>query len=231
MEKGLGSGITSPAAANCARPPNPEERDWRSPENIDAQMAAFTRLIGATFACELSHVIAFQFGAQAARNRLPGKYAVPASPKADSGDSGPAHHPWTHQGASAEKTEALRTFTRFYAEQVAHLLDELENTRDAHGAPLLDSTLVVWASELGGNERNRDAHQTGSLPVMLFGHGQGTFKTGRYLRGRSGETGGGGVEAGRDMARLLVAAVRYMGVDVRTVGATGVDGPFAPIYA
>jgi hypothetical protein len=195
-------------------------------------MSAFTDLMITSLACELSHVIAFQFGGQAARLRLPDSYEVPLAPKQDSGDAGPAHHPWTHHGDSAEKTYALRAFTTFYAEQVAQVVDKLKTTNDVHGAPLLDSTLVVWASELGGNEKNQDPHQTGSLPVVLFGGRRTGMKLGRYIRGSSGDKGNGGPEAGRDMASVLVSAIHHMGLhDIKTVGATGVDGPLHSLMA
>lgn len=227
MERNLVA--AAPPSSSCTKPTNPGAKSWTSPDNCDAQMAAFVDLVAMTLACELSHVIAFQFGAQAARNRLAASYGVPTAPKADSGDSGPAHHPWTHQyDSSPEKEQALRTFTRFYSTQVARLVDRLKSTSDAAGNPLIDSTMVLCASELGGNDKSGDPHLTASLPVMVFGRGQGGFATGRYLRGKSPDAkndGPGYKEAGRDMARLLVSAMQYMGLrDVRTVGATGVDG-------
>lgn len=233
FERSLGQGSAS--LQRCTRPTAPGARDWSNPEQIDAQASAFIDLIAASLACELTRVVAFQFGGQSARNRLAGRYGVPSSPRANSGDAGPAHHPWTHQRASATKVAALKIFTTFYATQVAALVDKLKSTSDAHGRPLLDSTLVVWASELGGNAKNTDDHQTGSLPVVVFGNGQGTFKTGRYLRGKSVEaafTGGdsGQREAGRDMARLLVSVLHYMGLtNVSRVGATDVSGPLAAL--
>jgi hypothetical protein len=231
METALMSGMTG-AVSSCAKPVNPGKKDWANPENIDSQTSSFIDLMATTLACELSHVIAFQFGGQAARNRLATTYHVPSSPLTDSGDPGdigPAHHPWTHQGNSDLKTQAMQIFTTFYATQVALLIDKLKTTLDASGKPLLDSTVVLWPSELGGNENNTDFHQTGAVPVMLFGNGQGTFKTGRYLHGKTADTGSSGSgyqEAGRDMARLLVSIQQYMGLtDVNTVGATGVNGP------
>ncbi len=234
MEKNLRTGGVSAAAGMCAKPANPGAKDWPNPENIDAQTGSFIDLAATTLACELSHVIAFQFGAQGARNRLATKYAVPSSPKADSGDSGPSHHPWTHQGNSEEKKTAMKTFTSFYATQVALLVDRLKSTRDAMGKPLLDSTMVLVSSELGGSETNGDAHITGSMPVALFGGGQGMFKTGRYIHGKSpanNSNGSAGQEAGRDMARLLVSLIQYMGLsDVTTVGATGVKGRLETLH-
>lgn len=244
MELNLASVVAGGAASSCSRPPNPGPRDWPNPENIDAQMAAFIEIMAVALACELTHVVGFQFAGQGARNALAAKYGVPSSPKADSGDLGPRHHAWTHQANSPTKMEALRIFTTFYASQVALLVDKLKTTMDASGKPLLDSTLVVWVSELGGNDKNVDPHQTGMVPVVVFGRGQGLFKTGTYFRGKCPETtgfscfgpsgpcaGAAYQEAGRDMARLLVSVVQYMGLtDVRTVGKTGVTGPLISLY-
>jgi hypothetical protein len=235
MERTLVSSLNTTAASACTKPANPGPKAWTNPENIDVQSSTFIDLMATTLACELTNVIAFQFGGQAARNHLATKYGVPSSPTADSGDSGPAHHPWTHQGNSDTKTTAMRIFTTFYATQVALLIDKLKSTVDANGKPLLDSTMVLWASELGGNEQNADPHQTSSVPAVLMGNGQGTFKTGRYLHGKSPDIASDGSsyqEAGRDMARLLVSLAQYMGLsDVTTVGATGVNGPLTSLYA
>lgn len=237
MEKNLVEGMgVVPASGRCRKPAEPSSKDWGNPENIDEQMFAFIDLTATALACELTRVVAFQFAGMAARNRLASKYGVPSSPRANSGDSGPAHHPWTHQNPSEAKSQALRTFNLFYANQTALLVDKLKATVDARGKPLIDSTVVIWASEQGGSPRNRDHHQTGSLPVAIFGNGQGTFKTGRYIRGKSEEAvfnnqDGGQKEAGRDMARVLVSLVQYMGLqDVNRIANIDVTGPFAPLH-
>jgi hypothetical protein len=240
MELALMNSIKPPTAASCTKPNDPGAKDWANPESCDAQMAAFTSLMATTLACELSHVIAFQFGAQAARNQLASSYGVPSSPNADSGDSGPAHHPWTHQGGSAARTKALQLFTNFYSEKIALLVDKLKATTDSSGKSLLDSTVVLWIPELGSSALNQDAHRTDVLPVAMFGNGQGTFKTGRYLRGKSDPNNNGvyntdaasSTEAGRDTAKLLVSMIQYMGLtDIDTVGKTGVKGPLTSLFA
>jgi len=226
MEKNL----LAPAGAGsaCTRPAQQSDRNWTNPETRDQQVAAFTDLMAGTLACELSHLIAFQIGAQASRNRLPANYGVPSSARVDSGDSGPAHHPWTHSDDSPAKMDALRIFTTTYAEQVALLIDKLKATNDAFGKPLIDSTVVLWLSELGGSEGNQDPHLNKSVPAILFGNGQGTFRTGRYIKGLSqSSTRGAGVQA----AQLLVSIIQYMGLtDVDTVGVTLAKGPLASLY-
>lgn len=232
MEQALMSSITLPPASGCLKPNDPGAKDWANPENCDTQMDAFNALMATSLACELTHVVAFQFGAQAARNQIAARYGVPSSPMADSGDSGPAHHPWTHQGPSAARTNALKIFTTFYAEKVALLVDKLKATNDASGKRLLDSTVVLWIPELGGGPKNLDGHQNGMLPIAMFGNGQGTFKTGRYLRGKSDPSNASQYgtpedkEAGRDTARLLVSLIQYMGLsDIKNVGKMDINGP------
>jgi hypothetical protein len=240
MEMALKNGAMPGAASSCAKPADPGAKNWVEAANSDASPAAFTTLIANTLACELSHVIAFQFGAQGARNSLASSYGVPSSPLADSGDSGATHHPWTHQGRSAARTTAMRTFNLYYSEKIALLVDKLKTTIDASGKPLLDSTVVLWIPELGGAPSNQDAHQTGQLPIAMFGNGQGTFKTGRYLRGKSdpnnnhtdsGNYGDQDKEPGRDTAKILISMMQYMGLkDVNTVGKSDAKGTFPFLY-
>lgn len=222
-----------PDQSSCVKPVDPGPGDWANPEQVDEKMSAFNELIAMTLACELTHVVAFQLGSQAARNRIASSYGVPSSPVADSGDSGPAHHPWTHQPMTdPNMNAAMRIFTTFYSNQVAALIDRLKATRDASGKPLLDSTVVLWLSELGGVEGNTDAHLTSMVPAVLIGRGQGFFNVGRYLRGSSAVNAAAEAEGGREMARLLVSVIQYMGLyDVNSVGLTGVTGPWPALLA
>jgi hypothetical protein len=227
MEKAAGTSLS------CSTPTDPGENDWTNPENIDAQMAAFTDLMALTLVCEATHVIAFQFGSQGARLRLASDYGVPSSGVVDSGDSGPAHHPWTHNSLTQGDTvEAMRIFQTFYSTKLAMLIDKLKTTVDASGSPLLDSTVVLSLSELGGTEANDyQGHITSAVPGILFGSGQGTFNTGRYIQGpSSGVSNPGDADGGRMTAELLVSVMQYMGLDVTTVGETGVSGPLDLLY-
>src|SRR5262249_33501651 len=160
-EQALTNSLNMPlAAGKCQTPASPgSSTDWTNPENVDAQMAAFVNLMTMALACELTRVVAFQFGGHAARHRLASKYGIPSSARVDSGDSGPAHHPWTHQGNNPTRAGVMRTFTTFYATQVAALVQKLKTTADGSGKLLLDSTMVVWASELGGLNGSSDFHQ------------------------------------------------------------------------
>jgi hypothetical protein len=222
-----------PAASACTVPPDPGQNatHWTNRDNMVGQTDAFWDLTAAALACELTHVVGYQFGGQAARNQLPASLGVPTAPTQDSGDSGPAHHPWTHNAHNDTKIAALRVFYRAYADGVARLIDRLKSTRDVAGQPLINSTMVLWLSEMGGFASNRDNHMTACSPVLVFG-GPNVIRGNRYLRGPSPEakTGAGVVEAGRQGARLLVSAFHHMGfTDVNTVGAANVTGPLTTL--
>jgi uncharacterized protein DUF1552 len=230
MERNLGTAIPMMPMSSCLPPQDPGANDWTNPENIDAQMNAFIALMAMALACELTHVVAFQFGGQGARNRLASSYGVPVSGTVDSGDSGPAHHPWTHNNLGTDNTHlALSIFQKFYSSKVALLVDKLKSTNDLNGKPLLDSSVVLWISELGGADNNGyEGHICSQVPIVLFGNGQHTFRTGRYLHGPSTTISTkGDVEGGQMAAQVLVSMLQYMGLPDTTVGLTEVSGPLA----
>ncbi len=71
---------------------------------------------------------------------------------------------------------------QWYANNFVHLVQRLAETPDGDGT-LLDSTLVVWACELGDG----DGHGSNNIPIVTAGNMCGTIETGRHLQfpGRS----------------------------------------------
>ncbi len=222
-------------ASSCAKPTQPAADGGTNPDTYPAQCEAFFNLTSAALSCELTRVVGFQLGGGHSRNRIASSYGVPSAPRNDSvGDQGPDHHGWTHQGSSANTLKALQLFTTYYSSQVALLVDKLKATKDASGASLFDSTVVVWCPEHGGHPNMEDPHSPAAVPIVILGKGQGMFKTGRYIKGGAPDlgTGGGYAQAGRDMGSLLVTMMHYMGLtDVMTVGATGCKGPLMSLLA
>lgn len=85
-------------------------------------------------------------------------------------------HNISHLPDSDAERVHLATRDRWMAEQLAYLVKRLAETPDGSGT-LLDSTLVLWGSELGqGN-----SHSHSNVPLVLAGHGAG-FRMGRSLR-------------------------------------------------
>jgi hypothetical protein len=219
----------------CRKPADPMGLPYQA-ENIESNMSKFIDLIAATLVCERTHVIAFQYGGQGAGLRLPSKYGV-----------GGEFHGLTHSSEpEASKHRKLGVFQSFLSTQLSRLVKTLKSTNDAHGKPLLDSTLVVCASELGNflpahAPGNDTSHPGSNVPIMVFGSGQGTFKTGRYVRGKSPERtrdvydkSPATVAAGAETARLMISVKQYMGLrgpEGSTLGNTKVVGGLDWLYA
>ena len=83
------------------------------------------------------------------------------------------HHNLSHHGQDPEKIKQLRLVEEAQLEALAGLLDKLKETAE-EGRALLDSTLVLFGSNLG----NGNSHDTKNMPMVLAGGG---FKHGQHL--------------------------------------------------
>ncbi len=87
------------------------------------------------------------------------------------------HHSLSHHQGDAAKQAKIKKINTFHVEQFAYLVGKLKAAKDANGASLLDSTMVVYGSGIGdGNRHNHD-----DLPILLAGKGGGTVAGGRHL--------------------------------------------------
>jgi hypothetical protein len=224
LEKSVNESIVN--APSCTAPTAPNttlgpEENFSQPAVRDQLVGAFSDLMALTFACDLTRVMGFSLNGPAARFAIPDRYGIPNAPLADSGDSGPQHHAWTHfYEETADKAAALGGFTRWHAESVAIILDKLKATKDAFGQPLLDSTLVLWTCELGHSEGNPiEPHPNTNIPVMLFGNGLGAVKTGRLYASAGGE------DSALELHKLFVSIIRHAGLtNIDSFGNAG-SGP------
>lgn len=189
-------------------------------EGRDAAFEAFRQMMALALVCDVTRVIGFGFAPGAARFQIPASYGVPASGVVDSGDSGAQMHAWTHQPKDLPGTlDAMKIFYTWFSEKVASLLDILVETKDADGLPLIDSTLVLWASEYGAG----GPHTNDRVPLVVFGDGCGQFKTGRQFRPE--DPGGPKTDRALPLHQLYVSIARHAGLaDVDTFGAAG-QGP------
>lgn len=213
LEKSVSSALAMPRPPACVPLEKPDtelgpDANWAAAENNDERMKAFTSLITLALACDVTRVVGFSFGSTAERFAIPSSYGIPSSAQVDSGDSGPQHHAWTHvYNEGDDKRTALRGFTRWYSEAVARLIDALKATPDANGKSLFDSTLIVWTSELGHHTSNPlEPHPNGNIPVMLFGNGLGTIRTGRFFDGQ------GRQESALTLHSLFVSLIHHVGL-------------------
>lgn len=227
VAKSLEAASTMAPKLSCAAPAKPNttlaaNANWGSAETRDEAIDAFVDLTALAFACDVTRVLGFSFGGTSARFAIPSKYMIPSSAKVDSGDSGPQHHAWTHVYTnSPEKRAALKGFTTWYSEVVARFIDKLKRTPDANGKPLMDSTLVLWTTELGhrtgGN--SLEPHPNENIPVLLFGNSGGAFKTNRFYNGN------GSREQALVLHKLFVSMIQHTGLtDIASFGNQGM-GP------
>ena len=97
---------------------------------------------------------------------------------------------------------AMLDVFRWYAEMFRYLVERLAETPDGNGS-LLDSTLVVWACELGDGA----GHNSMDIPVVLAGNLCGAIETGRHLE-----------YYGRSTNDLLVSILNAFGYDDQRYG-------------
>jgi hypothetical protein len=113
------------------------------------------------------------------------------------------HHSLSH--AATENIQQVEEYVqceRWYAEQFANLITLLKNRPDPEtGGSLFDSTLVVWAQELGDGRM----HTCTDVPFVLSGGG--AFETGRFLD--VGST---------NHSHLLVSIAQSFGIPYSTFG-------------
>ncbi len=89
------------------------------------------------------------------------------------------HHTLSHMDDG--NTSGVASFVaceRWFAAQLAYVLEQLQAMEDPEtGAPMLDTTLVLWAKELGDGRM----HTCTDVPWVIAGNAGGFFTTGRYL--------------------------------------------------
>ena len=88
------------------------------------------------------------------------------------------HHDLSHHQGNQERIAKIARINRWYSEQFARFLQDLESTRDVDGNSVLHNTRIVYGS--GNADANRHSHD--NLPVILAGGGGGQLNPGRYVR-------------------------------------------------
>lgn len=112
------------------------------------------------------------------------------------------HHLLSHAGDTDNASQnKLIAINRWFAEELAYLMQRLDEIPESDGSTLLDNTLIVWGNGLGkGN-----IHSQTQIPFVLAGGAQGYFKMGRSLS-----------YIDRLNNRLLVSICHYMGLQGQT---------------
>ena len=182
----------------CGAPDEPDRLDKDTNDNTPALLDAQSALAVTALACGMTKVATVQLS----------HTVSPVVFNWVGNDEG--HHSLSH--ASDQQVAQVAQFIdaeRWCAAQFGALLDRLRATEDPDGGgSLLDSTLVMWAKEMGDSR----AHVCLDVPFVLAGGG---LQGGRYLH-----------HDGVPHSRLLVSLCHQLGVDVETFGdpSTSVGG-------
>jgi hypothetical protein len=112
------------------------------------------------------------------------------------------HHTVSHHSDGANYPNQYRAISKWYADQFAYFLGRMKTTNDAFGKPLLDSSLIVFGSDISDG----NAHNHTNLPIVFAGKGNGTVTTGRVLA------------ANAPIANLWIAMANRMGTNITTFG-------------
>jgi hypothetical protein len=135
------------------------------PDMIDA----FAVMMGAALKCGLTRIASLQFGYGG------GKWACGWLKINVNHHDNIAHRDITDTGTD-QISQYVTTINQYYASVVQKLALDLNSTPDGSGT-LLDSTLVIWANELG-----RGDHQLTDIPMVFIGLvGNGISKGGRLI--------------------------------------------------
>ena len=84
------------------------------------------------------------------------------------------YHGLTHHNNDEDKIRDLVRLDVQHAVRLGKLLRKLRDTQDAGGAPLLDSTIVLFGSGMG----DASLHSNRNVPILVAGGG---FRHGRHV--------------------------------------------------
>jgi hypothetical protein len=114
------------------------------------------------------------------------------------------HHNLSHHGQDPAKIQQLELIERAEMNALSKLLASLKQKKEGD-ATLLDSTMVLFGSNLG----NSNSHDTRNLPMLLAGGG---FKHGQHLAFDT--------ENNTPMCNLFVQMLQKMGIETDEFGSS-----------
>ncbi|RKG90013.1 DUF1552 domain-containing protein [Corallococcus sp. CA049B] len=203
--------LNNSGALNCSAPEKPANTDLGDINNMPALTELHMDLIARAFACDLTRVVTMT---------IPG----PSMPwiGIDEDIHNDIAHRTDTQAEPARTEIRLRMVAvqRWYAEQVARLMDTLKSIPEG-GGTVLDNTVILWGNELG----DAAGHMNVSIPTVLAGGAGGKFRMGRMLSLRPGKdplrdwTGPGAkLEGAVPHNKLLTSIAQAFGVNVDRFG-------------
>jgi uncharacterized protein DUF1552 len=169
--------------------------DYQKPEGIptdnEQHLQLLFDLLTLAFQTDTTRIATFLI-AHDGSNRAYPKIGVPDG-----------HHDLSHHGGDESKKQKIAKINNFHASQFAYFLNKLKSVPEGDGT-LLDNCMIVY----GGGISDGNAHNHDNLPILLAGHGGGTFHSGRHVR----------LSAETPMTNLYLSLLDRMGVHAERVG-------------
>lgn len=91
------------------------------------------------------------------------------------------HHYLTHHRGQKDMIEKVTQIDRFYVDQFAWFLQQLDAVKDIDGNSLLHNSMLLY----GGGIADGNRHTHDNLPLILAGSGGGKLNPGRYYKASS----------------------------------------------
>lgn len=201
------------AGALCNSPAKSAAFDEEKNENYPKLVRVQMDLMVAALKCDLTRVISYNLTNTGGSDVV---FSWLGSEFTGAGDEFPirSHHDIAHQqGRSAAHLQRYVGVNKWYYEQFAYFIDQLNKIPEGDGT-MLDNTVVMITNVSGSN------HMAVGLPVVLVGSCGGYFKTGRLLKygGWANRAEKYWEHAGIPLNQLLVSLGNAMDVPITKFG-------------
>ena len=113
------------------------------------------------------------------------------------------HHYLTHNQRNPQLVKKVAEIDKYYLTCFANFLEKMSKIEDIDGKSLLHNSMIVYGGAIA--DGNRHSHD--NLPVILAGHGGGTFTPGRFNKAPS-----------QPMSNLFVTMLNRFGVETKSFG-------------
>lgn len=182
LERELDADPRDPAFCGVDQPPDVIQVSQRvdpygganvSPERDDEKHRRIGELhlalVKAAFRCDLTRTVTFQWSPGTNHVSFGGMWPPDAAVFK-------VHHTTSHNPETDDVREFLTRIEVWYAERAATFLQELAETEDITGRPILDTTLVPYVTEVS----HGFSHSWNDMPWLLFGGAETGLRGGQY---------------------------------------------------
>lgn len=201
LESRLAGGGSGEPTASCGAPALGAPVDFMQTANYPKIGTLQLDLLSMAFACDLTRVATIQWSRSVNGQTYPWL------------GINKGHHEISHINLTdATARSQMIAINRYYAEQLAYLIDRLKAIPEGDGT-VFDNTVIAWFVGLS----NGNSHTTDDLPIVLAGKLGGAFQTGRALS-----------FPGRSNNDLLISLMNAMGIPGDSFGdERACNGPLA----